>query len=151
MPTGADAATGPARDRNVEQRLVNAWRQLRGEPDTATATRTPAAADGTAAEPAPTTSATPVRALLIVAAASYLTLVVWSLPLSSADDLEDSLVPLVIMIAVTLGAAGLHGAAHPDLRRPAAPVAIDRSLRADRACRSGSCSPWSPRTSPAWT
>ena len=35
VPTGPDAATGPARDRNVEQRLVNAWRQLRGEPDAA--------------------------------------------------------------------------------------------------------------------
>ena len=106
VPTGPDAATGPARDRNVEQRLVNAWRQLRGEPDAATATRTPAAATVSAVEPASATPATPVRALLIVAAASYLTLVIWSLPLSSPDDLEDSLVPLVIMIAVTVGVLG---------------------------------------------
>jgi hypothetical protein len=40
---------------------------------------------------------------VIVVAASYLTLVVWSLPLPSADDLEDTVVPLVIMVAATLG------------------------------------------------
>ena len=106
VPTGADAATGPARDRNVEQRLVNAWRQLRGEPDTTTATRTPAAPTVPAADPALPPSATPVRPLLIVAAASFLTLLVWSLPYSSVDDLADSGVPLVIMIAVTLGLLG---------------------------------------------
>jgi hypothetical protein len=102
VPTDADPATGPVRDRNVEQRLVNAWRQLRGEPE-ATATRTPASPTATTTDPAPITSPQTVRALLIIAAASYLTLVVWSLPMSSADDLGDTLVPLVIMIAVTLG------------------------------------------------
>ena len=67
---------------------MNAWRQLRGEPDTATATRTPAAPTGPR-ETRPPPSATPVRPLLIVAAASYLTLVIWSLPFA-ADDLADS-------------------------------------------------------------
>ena len=98
VPTDA----GPVRDRNVEQRLVNAWRQLRGEPE-ATAARTTAGPTTTTIEPAPTTSPQTVRALVIIAAASYLTLVVWSLPLNSADDLGDTLVPLVIMITVTLG------------------------------------------------
>ena len=65
-------------------------------------------------EPAADPSATPARALLIIAAASYLTLVIWSLPLSSPDDLENSLVPLVIMIAVTVGVLGIHGAPHAD-------------------------------------
>ena len=47
---GADRARGDAgapRDRNVEQRLVNAWRQLRGEPEavaTASPPRSPPAA-----------------------------------------------------------------------------------------------------------
>ena len=51
VPTGPEAATGVPRDRNVEQRLVNAWRQLRGEPDAATATRTPAARAVSAVNP----------------------------------------------------------------------------------------------------
>jgi hypothetical protein len=102
VPTDADPSTGPVRDRNVEQRLVNAWRQLRGEPEVGT-TRPPGGPAAPTVEPAPTTSAQTVRALVIIAAASYLTLVIWSLPLGSADDLEDSVVPLVIMIAVTLG------------------------------------------------
>lgn len=110
VPTGA--ATGAPRDRDVEQRLINAWRQLRGEPPAATATRAPASA-----EPVSPASPQSVRALLIVTAVSYLTLVVWSLPLSSPDDLENSVVPLVIMIAATVGVSGfmlLRTRAYPD-------------------------------------
>jgi len=119
VPTGTQLEGGPARDRNVEQRLVNAWRQLRGEPDVAAATRTPTAPAPAATEPAGATSAQTVRTLLIVALASYLTLVIWSLPLSSADDLEDTVVPLVIMVAVTLGVLGFLGLrtrGYPDRR-----------------------------------
>ena len=47
-------------------------------------------------------SAQTIRVLLITIGVSYLTLVVWSLPLSSPENLEDTLVPLVLMTAVTL-------------------------------------------------
>lgn len=107
VPAGSEATTGVARDRNVEQRLVNAWRQLRGEPDAATpAGPATAAAAMTAPEPVATTAPQTLRALIIVAAASFATLVVWSLPYTSVDDLADSGVPLVIVIAVILGLLG---------------------------------------------
>jgi hypothetical protein len=78
-------------------------------------TRTSAATTAPAVEPAAAPSATPVRALLIIAAASYLTLVIWSLPMGSPDDLEDSLVPLVIMLAVTLGVLAFMALRTPTL------------------------------------
>ena len=43
----------------------------------------------------------------------------WSLPLRSADDLEDTVVPLVIMVAVALGVVGvmaLRTRAYPERR-----------------------------------
>jgi hypothetical protein len=104
VPTGPESEGAP-RDRNVEQRLLNAWRQLRGEPE-AVATAHPAAATaraGSSVRPEVPISAQTIRVLLITVGVSYLTLVVWSLPLSSPEDLEDSVVPLVIMTAVTLG------------------------------------------------
>lgn len=103
VPTGPDALTGAARDRNVEQRLVNAWRQLRGEPEAGTATRPAAAPSGVAVEPAPVVPAQTIRVLVVVTAVSYLTLVLSSLPLSSPDGLEDYLLPLVLVVAATLG------------------------------------------------
>jgi hypothetical protein len=48
-------------------------------------------------------SAQAVRVLLIIIGVSYLTLVVWSLPLASPEDLENTLIPLVLITAVTLG------------------------------------------------
>ena len=105
VPTGPEDESGAARDRNVEQRLVNAWRQLRGEPEgVATARPVEATArSGATVRPEQPISAQAIRVLLITIGVSYLTLVVWSLPLSSPEGLEDTLVPLVIMIAVTLG------------------------------------------------
>jgi hypothetical protein len=104
VPVGPESE-GAARDRNVEQRLVNAWRQLRGEPE-AVATASPAAVTartGSSVKPEEPISAQTIRVLLIVVGVSYLTLVVWSLPLSTPGDLEDSLIPLVLLTAVTLG------------------------------------------------
>ena len=103
VPVGPESE-GAARDRNVEQRLVNAWRQLRGEPE-AVATASPTAVTaraGSSVRPEEPISAQTIRVLLITIGVSYLTLVVWSLPLSSPENLEDSLVPLVLMTAVTL-------------------------------------------------
>ena len=102
VPTGPETAGAP-RDRNVEQRLMNAWRQLRGEPE-AVATAHPATAAGTgsSATAEQPISAQTIRVLLITVGVSYLTLVVWSLPLSSPENLEDNLVPLVLTTAVTL-------------------------------------------------
>jgi hypothetical protein len=104
VSTGPEGEGAP-RDRNVEQRLVNAWRQLRGEPE-AVAAASPAAVTartGSSVAPDQPISAQAVRVLLIIIGVSYLTLVVWSLPLSSPEDLENTLVPLVLMTAVTLG------------------------------------------------
>jgi hypothetical protein len=105
VPAGADDEPGAPRDRNVEQRLVNAWRQLRGEPEPV-ATANPVAGTnraGSTVRPELPISAQATRALLIIIGVSYLTLVVWSLPLSSPENLEDSLVPLVLLVALTLG------------------------------------------------
>jgi hypothetical protein len=105
VPTGPDGEPGTRRDRNVEERLLNAWRQLRGEPELAgtAGSATAAARTGSSATPELPISAQATRALLILLGASYLTLVVWSLPLSRPEDIEDSLVPLVLLVAVTLG------------------------------------------------
>jgi TIR domain len=117
VPTGLEDQAGGPRDRNVEQRLVNAWRQLRGEE---VATAQPAAPRaGSSVRPELPITGQAVRVLLILIGVSYLTLVVWSLPLSSPQDLEDSLVPLVLMIAVTVGFLPMMwwGARHyPDRR-----------------------------------
>jgi hypothetical protein len=105
VPTGPEDE-GTPRDRNVEQRLVNAWRQLRGEPE-AVATASPAAVTartGSSVKPdEEPISAQAVRVLLIIIGVSYLTLVVWSLPLASPEDLENTLIPLVLLTAVTVG------------------------------------------------
>ena len=104
VPTGP-AHPGAPRDRNVEQRLLNAWRQLRGEPEVAATGRTGTvtASAGSSVSPEVPISPQAIRALVIVIGVSYLTLVVWSLPLSRPEDLEDSLVPLVLLVAVTIG------------------------------------------------
>lgn len=101
VPAGSGTAPGAARDRQVEQRLVDAWRQLRGEPQGATATRR-SAGPPSATAPAPTSAST-LRVLAIVTAVSYLLLVLSSLPLNSPDGLETYLLPLVLMVAATLG------------------------------------------------
>jgi hypothetical protein len=102
VPVGPESE-GAARDRNVEQRLVNAWRQLRGEPEAvATAQPATAARTGSSVTPELPISAQTIRVLLITIGVSYLTLVVWSLPLSTPENLEDNLVPLVLLTAVTL-------------------------------------------------
>ena len=102
VPLGPEDEQSAARDSNVDQRLLSAWRQLRGEEAVATA-RPAAARAGSSVRPEQPISAQAIRVLLITIGVSYLTLVVWSLPLSSPEDLEDTLVPLVIMVAVTLG------------------------------------------------
>ena len=105
VPTGSEEESGAARDRNVEQRLVNAWRQLRGESEIATTApaATATARAGSSVSPDEPISPQAIRALLIVIGVSYLTLVVWSLPLDRRDELADSVVPLVLLIAVTIG------------------------------------------------
>jgi hypothetical protein len=105
VPTGTEDEAGAARDHNVEQRLLNAWRQLRGEPEVSATARPVAAAarTGSSVRPELPISAQAIRVLLIIIGVSYLTLVVWSLPLSNPDELADSLVPLVLVIAVTVG------------------------------------------------
>jgi hypothetical protein len=105
VPTGSEDESDAARDRNVEQRLVNAWRQLRGEPEHVTTARaaTVTARAGSSVSPEEPISPQAIRALLIVIGVSYLTLVVWSLPLSRPEELEDTLVPLVLLVAVTIG------------------------------------------------
>lgn len=103
VPTGAGTGSGAARDRQVEQRLVDAWRQLRGESQEATATRT-STGPADAAVPA-AASASTARVLAIVTAVSYLLLVLSSLPLNSPTGLETYLLPLVLLVAATLGVA----------------------------------------------
>ncbi len=121
VPTGPEDESGAVRDRNVEQRLVNAWRQLRGEPEPVATANPVAAANraGSSVTPELPISPRATRALLITIGVSYLTLVVWSLPLSYATDLNDTVVPLVLLVAVTIGflAAMWWGVRHyPDRR-----------------------------------
>jgi TIR domain len=104
QPVPTAQGPGAAGDRNVDQRLLNAWRQLRGEEVAATAptaTATARAGSSVGRELPITSQAT--RVLLILIGVSYLTLVVWSLPLARPEDLEDTVVPLVLMLIVTLG------------------------------------------------
>lgn len=101
VPTGA--GPGAARDRQVEQRLVDAWRRLRGESQEATATRT-STGPADAAVPA-AASASTIRVLSVVAAVSYLVLVLSSLPLNSPAGLATYPLPLVLLVAATLGVA----------------------------------------------
>jgi TIR domain-containing protein len=105
VPTDPEDESTAVRDRNVEQRLVNAWRQLRGEPEVVTTTgaATATARAGSSVRPELPISPQAIRALLIVIGVSYLTLVVWSLPLTRPEELEDTLVPLVLLVAVTIG------------------------------------------------
>jgi hypothetical protein len=102
VPSGPDDELGAARSRKVEQGLVNAWRQLRGEEAVATAQPGRARAGSSVRPELPITSQA-TRVLLILIGVSYLTLVVWSLPLARPQDLADSLVPLVLVVAVTVG------------------------------------------------
>jgi hypothetical protein len=102
VPTTEESGT--ARDRNVEQRLLNAWRQLRGEEAVATApSPTAPARAGSSVGPELPITGQATRVLLILIGVSYLTLVVWSLPLSRPQDLEDTVVPLVLTLTVTVG------------------------------------------------
>ena len=83
-PGGPDAAPT---DRKVEERMAEAWRQLKGKPDAPVATP-------------PADRA--LRVPLIVAGVSYLTMVIWSLPLAGPDDLGASLVPSVIITVLAV-------------------------------------------------
>jgi hypothetical protein len=65
-PGGPDAVGRSPADRKVEERLVGAWRELKGQSEPAAAPR----------------QDRPLRVPLIVLGVSYLTLVIWSLPLS---------------------------------------------------------------------
>lgn len=87
-PGGPDAAAGSPTDRKVEERMVQAWRQLKGQPDPPVA---------------PPAASRARRTPLLVAGVSYLTMVIWSLPLSGPDDLGASLVPSVIITALAVG------------------------------------------------
>ncbi len=117
VPTGLENSP---RDRNVELRLVNAWRQLRGEEAVASGQpATATACAGSSVRPEAPITGQSARVLLIVIGVSYLTLVVWSLPLSSPQHLADSLVPLVLTVAVTVAFLPMMwwGARHyPDRR-----------------------------------
>ncbi len=86
-PGGPDAVGRSPADRKVEERLVGAWRELKGQSEPAAAPR----------------QDRPLRVPLIVLGVSYLTLVIWSLPLSGPDDLGASLVPSVITSILALG------------------------------------------------
>ena len=103
VPTGADHRPGAVRDRQVEQRLVEAWRRLRGEPQGATTTST-AAGFGDASVPAAASGST-LRVLAVVTVVSYLVLVLSSLPLPSPSRLATYPLPRVLMVAATLGVA----------------------------------------------
>ena len=86
-PGGPDATERSPADRKVEERLVGAWRELKGQTEPAATPR----------------QNRPLRIPLIVLGVSYLTLVIWSLPLSGPDDLGASLVPSVITSILALG------------------------------------------------
>ncbi len=101
VPTGAGSGPGAAPDRQMEQRLVDAWRQLRGESLGSTATRAPASSPD-AAVPAPASASTR-RVLAIVTVVSYLVLVLSSLPLNSPSRLATYPLPRILLVGATLG------------------------------------------------
>ena len=140
-PDPSATGRGPA-DRKVEQRLVDAWRQLRGEPDSATASRAgghgPPTAEPAAPVSAPSGPADRRRGELpdpgdLVPAA-----------VRSRTTWSDSLVPLVIMTVVTLGYLPvMWWSTRRSSRRPSAPVAIGRRSTPEWPYRSGWCWRWS--------